>query len=277
MLLDGKIVAKELKLDLKEKVSKLKRKPHLAVVLVGNDPASETYVNSKKKQTEALGMISTVIHMDESLSQNDLLDIVDKLNNDDTVDGILVQLPLPKHIDASIIIERIDVNKDVDGLHPLNVGYLRNDIPNLIPCTPKGIMTLLKYYEIEISGKNALVIGRSQLVGKPISSLLMKENATVTVAHSKTRNIDQLIANSDIIVVAIGVKEMIKASQLREDQVVIDVGIHRDENGLTGDVEKAAYDKVQYITPVPGGVGPLTIASLLENTYIAYMKREGFM
>lgn len=277
MLLDGKIVAKELKLDLKEKVSKLKRKPHLAVVLVGNDPASETYVNSKKKQTEALGMISTVIHTDESLSQNDLLDIVDKLNNDDTVDGILVQLPLPKHIDASIIIERIDVNKDVDGLHPLNVGYLRNDIPNLIPCTPKGIMTLLKYYEIEISGKNALVIGRSQLVGKPISSLLMKENATVTVAHSKTRNIDQLIANSDIIVVAIGVKEMIKASQLREDQVVIDVGIHRDENGLTGDVEKAAYDKVQYITPVPGGVGPLTIASLLENTYIAYMKREGFM
>lgn len=277
MLLDGKIVAKELKLDLKEKVSKLKRKPHLAVVLVGNDPASETYVNSKKKQTEALGMISTVIHMDESLSQNELLDIVDKLNNDDTVDGILVQLPLPKHIDASIIIERIDVNKDVDGLHPLNVGYLRNDIPNLIPCTPKGIMTLLKYYEIELSGKNALVIGRSQLVGKPISSLLMKENATVTVAHSKTRNIDQLIANSDIIVVAIGVKEMIKASQLREDQVVIDVGIHRDENGLTGDVEKAAYDKVQYITPVPGGVGPLTIASLLENTYIAYMKREGFM
>lgn len=277
MLLDGKIVAKELKLDLKEKVSKLKRKPHLAVVLVGNDPASETYVNSKKKQTEALGMISTVIHTDESLSQNDLLDIVDKLNNDNTVDGILVQLPLPKHIDASIIIERIDVNKDVDGLHPLNVGYLRNDIPNLIPCTPKGIMTLLKYYEIEISGKNALVIGRSQLVGKPISSLLMKENATVTVAHSKTRNIDQLIANSDIIVVAIGVKEMIKASQLREDQVVIDVGIHRDENGLTGDVEKAAYDKVQYITPVPGGVGPLTIASLLENTYIAYMKREGFM
>lgn len=277
MLLDGKIVAKELKLDLKEKVSKLKRKPHLAVVLVGNDPASETYVNSKKKQTEALGMISTVIHTDESLSQIDLLDIVDKLNNDDTVDGILVQLPLPKHIDASIIIERIDVNKDVDGLHPLNVGYLRNDIPNLIPCTPKGIMTLLKYYEIEISGKNALVIGRSQLVGKPISSLLMKENATVTVAHSKTRNIDQLIANSDIIVVAIGVKEMIKASQLREDQVVIDVGIHRDENGLTGDVEKAAYDKVQYITPVPGGVGPLTIASLLENTYIAYMKREGFM
>lgn len=277
MLLDGKIVAKELKLDLKEKVSKLKRKPHLAVVLVGNDPASETYVNSKKKQTEALGMISTVIHTDESLSQNDLLDIVDKLNNDDTVDGILVQLPLPKHIDASIIIERIDVNKDVDGLHPLNVGYLRNDIPNLIPCTPKGIMTLLKYYEIELSGKNALVIGRSQLVGKPISSLLMKENATVTVAHSKTRNIDQLITNSDIIVVAIGVKEMIKASQLREDQVVIDVGIHRDENGLTGDVEKAAYDKVQYITPVPGGVGPLTIASLLENTYIAYMKREGFM
>ncbi len=277
MLLDGKIVAKELKLDLKEKVSKLKRKPHLAVVLVGNDPASETYVNSKKKQTEALGMISTVIHTDESLSQNDLLDIVDKLNNDDTVDGILVQLPLPKHIDASIIVERIDVNKDVDGLHPLNVGYLRNDKPNLIPCTPKGIMTLLKYYEIELSGKNALVIGRSQLVGKPISSLLMKENATVTVAHSKTRNIDQLIANSDIIVVAIGVKEMIKASQLREDQVVIDVGIHRDENGLTGDVEKAAYDKVQYITPVPGGVGPLTIASLLENTYIAYMKREGFM
>lgn len=277
MLLDGKIVAKELKLDLKEKVSKLKRKPHLAVVLVGNDPASETYVNSKRKQTEALGMISTVIHTDESLSQNDLLDIVDKLNNDDTVDGILVQLPLPKHIDASIIIERIDVNKDVDGLHPLNVGYLRNDKPNLIPCTPKGIMTLLKYYEIELSGKNALVIGRSQLVGKPISSLLMKENATVTVAHSKTRKIDQLIANSDIIVVAIGVKEMIKASQLREDQVVIDVGIHRDENGLTGDVEKAAYDKVQYITPVPGGVGPLTIASLLENTYIAYMKREGFM
>lgn len=275
MLLDGKKIAKEIKENLKKEIDLLEKKPHLAVVLVGNDPASLTYVNSKKKQSEALGMISTVIKLEASTTPEALLEVVHTLNDDPNVHGILVQLPLPKHIDTNIIVDAIDVKKDVDGLTPLNVGYLRNDRAKLVPCTPKGIMTLLDKYEIELSGKNVLVIGRSQLVGKPIANLLMARNATVTQAHSKTQNLNKFIENSDIIVVAIGRKEMIKAEDLKENQTVIDVGIHRDDKGLVGDVEKRAYDKVRYITPVPGGVGPMTLVSLFENTLIAYKIQEG--
>ncbi|NLC64181.1 MAG: bifunctional 5,10-methylenetetrahydrofolate dehydrogenase/5,10-methenyltetrahydrofolate cyclohydrolase [Erysipelothrix sp.] len=275
MLLDGKKIAKEIKENLKKEIDLLEKKPHLAVVLVGNDPASLTYVNSKKKQSEALGMISTVIKLEASTTTEALLEVVHTLNDDPNVHGILVQLPLPKHIDTNIIVDAIDVKKDVDGLTPLNVGYLRNDRAKLVPCTPKGIMTLLDKYEIELSGKNVLVIGRSQLVGKPIANLLMARNATVTQAHSKTQNLNKFIENSDIIVVAIGRKEMIKAEDLKENQIVIDVGIHRDDKGLVGDVEKRAYDKVRYITPVPGGVGPMTLVSLFENTLIAYKIQEG--
>lgn len=275
MLLDGRKVAKEVKASLKEKVALLKTKPHLVVVLVGSDPASLTYVNSKKRQAEQVGMASSIIKLPESTSTETLLETVKNLNQDDSVHGILVQLPLPKQIDTNTIIDAIDIHKDVDGLHPLNVGLLRNDRPYFIPCTPKGVMTILKSYDIDLEGKNALVIGRSQLIGKPIASLLLKENATVTQAHSKTKNLEQLIENNDIIVVAVGHKEMIKKDMLNEHHIVIDVGIHEDGDTLVGDVEKAAYDKVKAITPVPGGVGPMTIASLLENTYIAYLRKEG--
>lgn len=275
MLLDGRKVAIELKASLKEKIAKLKIKPHLVVVLVGSDPASLTYVNSKKRQAEQVGMASSIIKLPESTSTETLLETVKKLNQDDSVHGILVQLPLPKQIDTNRVIEAIDIHKDVDGLHPLNVGLLRNDRPYFIPCTPKGVMRIFEYYDIELEGKNALVIGRSQLIGKPIASLLLKENATVTQAHSKTKNIQQLIENNDIIIVAVGHKAMIKKDMLNEHHIVIDVGIHEDGETLVGDVEKASYDKVKAITPVPGGVGPMTIASLLENTYIAYLRKEG--
>lgn len=276
MRLDGNKVANELKDTIKKRIKDYARQPHLVVILVGDDPASVTYVNSKKRQCENVGMKSTVKVFDSSISQEFLLEEIDKLNRDEMVDGILVQLPLPNHINSNVVVSKIDVNKDVDGLHPLNVGLLVNDKPNMIPCTPKGIISILDYYDIELEGKNALVIGRSQLVGKPIASLLLSRNATVTIAHSKTQNLSHLVENNDIIVVAVGIKEFLKEHQLNSKHIVIDVGIHREGKKLLGDVERSAYDKVKAATPVPGGVGPMTIASLLENTLIAYERKEGF-
>ena len=276
MRLDGNKVANELKDTIKKRIKDYARQPHLVVILVGDDPASVTYVNSKKRQCENVGMKSTVKVFDSSISQEFLLEEIDKLNRDEMVDGILVQLPLPNHINSNVVVSKIDVNKDVDGLHPLNVGLLVNDKPNMIPCTPKGIISILDYYDIELEGKNALVIGRSQLVGKPIASLLLSRNATVTIAHSKTQNLSHLVENNDIIVVAVGIKEFLKEHQLNSEHIVIDVGIHREGKKLLGDVERSAYDKVKAATPVPGGVGPMTIASLLENTLIAYERKEGF-
>lgn len=276
MRLDGNKVANELKDTIKKRIKDYARQPHLVVILVGDDPASVTYVNSKKRQCENVGMKSTVKVFDSSISQEFLLEEIDKLNRDEMVDGILVQLPLPNHINSNVVVSKIDVNKDVDGLHPLNVGLLVNDKPNMIPCTPKGIISILDYYDIELEGKNALVIGRSQLVGKPIASLLLSRNATVTIAHSKTQNLSHLVENNDIIVVAVGIKEFLKKHQLNSEHIVIDVGIHREGKKLLGDVERSAYDKVKAATPVPGGVGPMTIASLLENTLIAYERKEGF-
>lgn len=276
MRLDGNKVANELKDTIKKRIKDYARQPHLVVILVGDDPASVTYVNSKKRQCENVGMKSTVKVFDSSISQEFLLEEIDKLNRDEMVDGILVQLPLPNHISSNVVVSKIDVNKDVDGLHPLNVGLLVNDKPNMIPCTPKGIISILDYYDIELEGKSALVIGRSQLVGKPIASLLLSRNATVTIAHSKTQNLSHLVENNDIIVVAVGIKEFLKEHQLNSEHIVIDVGIHREGKKLLGDVERSAYDKVKAATPVPGGVGPMTIASLLENTLIAYERKEGF-
>lgn len=275
LILNGFETAKKRRQALSEEIAKLKgRKPGLTVIIVGDDPASQTYVNSKAKLAQEVGFNSEVLRFDVSMSKRALIEEIEKLNEDENVDGILVQLPLPKHIDEGEVIEAISPLKDVDGLHPLNVGYLELNQATLMPCTPKGIMTLLKEYDITLEGKKALVIGRSRLVGKPIASLLLKENATITIAHSKTKNLDALIEENEIIVVAIGKKEFIKANQLKEHHIVIDVGIHRDEGKLYGDVEKLAYDKVKAISPVPKGVGPMTILSLLENTYVAYKIKE---
>lgn len=274
-ILDGFNTAKQCRLKIKQEVESITgRKPGLTVVIVGNDPASQTYVASKKKQAAEVGFVSKVVALDVDTSEEALIEVIEKLNSDISVDGILVQLPLPKHINEDRIIETIAPSKDVDGLHPLNVGYLELNQANLVPCTPKGIMTLIDHYDIELEGKRALVIGRSRLVGKPIATLLLQRNATVTIAHSKTKDLDTLIQQHDIIVVAIGQKEFIKASQLKKEHILIDVGIHRYEGKIYGDVEKKAYEKVAYATPVPKGVGPMTIISLLENTLSAYKLKE---
>lgn len=274
-ILDGFNTAKQCRLKIKQEVESITgRKPGLTVVIVGNDPASQTYVASKEKQAAEVGFVSKVVALDVDTSEEALIEVIEKLNSDISVDGILVQLPLPKHINEDRIIETIAPSKDVDGLHPLNVGYLELNQANLVPCTPKGIMTLIDHYDIELEGKRALVIGRSRLVGKPIATLLLQRNATVTIAHSKTKDLDTLIQQHDIIVVAIGQKEFIKASQLKKEHILIDVGIHRSEGKLYGDVEKKAYEKVAYATPVPKGVGPMTIISLLENTLSAYKLKE---
>lgn len=274
-ILNGFEVSKAIRQSLKEKVAKIEgRKPGLTVVIVGEDPASQTYVASKAKQAQDVGFVSNVLEFDVDISEETLLEEIEKLNQDQTVDGILVQLPLPGHIHEDHVIEAISPMKDVDGLHPLNVGYLELNQKGLVSCTPKGIISLLKAYDIALEGKKALVIGRSRLVGKPVATLLLKENATVTIAHSRTQDLDKLILENDIIVVAIGRKEFIKADQLRDHHIVIDVGIHRHEGKLYGDVEKEAYDKVKAISPVPKGVGPMTIVSLLENTLSAYNMKE---
>lgn len=272
--LDGLHVSKEIRKQIAQEVSEItmqgNRAPSLTVILVGNDPASETYVNSKMKQASAVGIISNTIRLEEDTTEDDVLRHIHALNDDADVDGILVQLPLPKHINEDIIVDAISPRKDVDGLHPLNVGLLEIKRPQFVSCTPKGIMRLLDWYHIDVTGKRALVIGRSRLVGKPIATLLTHANATVTLAHSRTQNLDALIQDSDIVVVAIGQPNFIKASQVQSRQVLVDVGIHRIDSKIVGDVDPKAYEKVAYATPVPKGVGPMTIASLLENTLQAY-------
>ncbi|QIK69012.1 bifunctional methylenetetrahydrofolate dehydrogenase/methenyltetrahydrofolate cyclohydrolase FolD [Erysipelothrix sp. HDW6C] len=277
-LLDGFMVSKAIRSELKDRVAKLisngKRVPCLAVIIVGEDPASQTYVNSKAKQSKDVGYTSQTIALPTQTTQEDLISAVEKLNHDNNVDGILVQLPLPQHIDEDALINAIAPEKDVDGLHPLNVGYLNLGEPTFIPCTPKGIIRLLDWYNINLEGKRALVIGRSRLVGKPIAALLMARNATVTVAHSKTTDLNALLAEAEIIVVAMGRPEFIKAEHIKANQVLVDVGIHRGDGKIIGDVEHAAYEKAAFATPVPKGVGPMTIASLLENTMEAYLRGD---
>lgn len=274
----GSEIALEIKEELKNKVSLLgdKRLPKLCVILVGNNPASLSYVRGKEKGISEVGMLSEVIRLDESISESDLINQINILNNDNSVDGILVQMPLPRHINENRVMENIDPSKDVDGLHPYNIGklYLKED--GLFPCTPLGVIELLKRTNIEISGKHAVVIGRSKLVGNPVSKMLLDENATVTICHSKTKDLKEVCKSGDILIVAIGKEKFVSKEFVKEGAVVIDVGINRNSEGkLVGDVDfDDVKDHVSYITPVPKGVGPMTIAMLLSNTYKAYIKRE---
>lgn len=269
-VIDGKKISQEIKDELREKVASLKnegREAALAVILVGNDPASTVYVGNKKKACEYIGIRSQSYELAEETSEEELLELIEKLNQDDSVNGILVQLPLPKHICEDKIIRAISPQKDVDGFHPQNVGKLVIGEEGFVPCTPAGIILMLKRSGIEIEGKNCVVVGRSNIVGKPMALLMLRENATVTVAHSRTQNLKEICRQADILIVAIGKPRFITAEYIKEGAVVVDVGIHRDENNkLCGDVK---YDEVaehtSAITPVPGGVGPMTIAMLMHN------------
>ncbi len=273
-LINGKEIAGKVTEKVKERVDNLKAKgitPGLAVVLVGSDPASQTYVNSKTRTCERLGMYSVMFELEETISEEELLNSVEKLNQDEKIHGILVQLPLPKQINEDRVIAAISPLKDVDGFHPVSVGKMMIGQPTFLSCTPFGVMKLLEYSDIEIEGKHAVVIGRSNIVGKPMGQLLLQKNATVTYCHSKTKNLHNITKQADILIVATGQPKMIDSSYLKEGVVVIDVGIHRNEdNKLCGDVDFASAKEVaSKITPVPGGVGPMTIAMLMENTCLA--------
>ena len=271
-LIDGKLISSQIKDECKEKVASLKEKGievTLAVIQVGEDPASSVYVNNKKKACEYIGANSLSYNLPEDSTQEDLLKIIDDLNNDPKVDGILVQLPLPKHFDEDEVIRRINPDKDVDGFHPINVGRLSIGEKGFVSCTPAGIIELLKRSNVEIEGKECVIIGRSNIVGKPMSMLMLRENATVTVCHSRTKNLKEVTKRADILIVAIGKPKMIDASYVKDGAVVIDVGIHRpdpDSKKLCGDVDFESVEPIAgKITPVPGGVGPMTIAMLMSN------------
>jgi methylenetetrahydrofolate dehydrogenase (NADP+) / methenyltetrahydrofolate cyclohydrolase len=270
-LIDGKVVAARVRAEVKAEVEKLKAErglvPGLTVVRVGEDPASKIYVNGKKKAAEEVGFNSWELHPDDKITQDELLSLVDKLNKDPAVHGILVQLPLPKHIDAERIISAVKPEKDVDGFHPMNAGKLSLGKPALRPCTPYGVMRLLQEVGCDPSGKRAVVVGRSNIVGKPMALMLLAADATVTVCHRKS-NLAAEVANADIVVAAVGVPELIKGEWIKPGAVVIDVGMNRMPDGkLKGDVEfDKAKERASFITPVPGGVGPMTIAMLMRNT-----------
>lgn len=258
--------------------NKYGRAPKLSVILVGNDPASMTYVKNKGKSCNEVGIESDMHYLPFSTSQEELLSLIKTLNEDDCVDGILVQLPLPKHIDKNVVLNAIDYRKDVDGLHPMNVGLLNTSEECIIPCTPKGILSLLKSENVEIAGKHTVVIGRSNLVGKPMAQLMLRENASVTVCHSKTRDLSYLTRQGEILIVAIGCPNLINADMIKPGAVVVDVGINSVDGKMVGDVYNSIdvssiEKKAAAITPVPGGVGPMTIASLLENTFEIYKRR----
>lgn len=270
-LISGKDLSGEIREEIKDEVEKLKAKgiePHITVILIGDNPASLSYVRGKEKAAQALGMSSEVLRMEESTSEEELITLVKELNENEKVHGILVQLPLPDHIDEQVVVETIDPNKDVDGFHPVNVGRMMLGQDTLLPCTPFGVMKMLEWKGIEVEGKNAVIVGSSNIVGKPMGQLLLREEATVTNCHIKTRDLKEHTRLADILVVAAGVPHLIKDEHVKEGAVVIDVGINRLEDGsLTGDVDfEKVKDKVSYITPVPGGVGPMTITMLLYNT-----------
>ncbi len=281
MIISGKELSARLKAEMAEQVAgfpaKYGRVPHLVVILVGDDPASVSYVTGKAKASEVVGIRNTTVRKPDTISEEELLSLIRELNADDTVDGILVQLPLPKHISEAKVIETIAKEKDVDGFHPLNVAALWQKQPCTVACTPKGIIKLLKEAGVTISGKRAVVIGRSNIVGLPVAKLLLDENATVTIAHSRTVNLPELTRQAEILVVAIGKPRFVTADMVSEGTVVIDVGVNRDpETGkLCGDVDFAAVEpKASVITPVPGGVGPMTICCLMENTIECFLRRQ---
>lgn len=270
-IINGKELAASLRQKMKAEVTDLKEQgltPQLTVILVGNNPASRSYVNGKKRASAEVGIDSNIIELAEETSEEELLNIITELNEDVRVHGILVQLPLPEHIREQQVIEHIIPEKDVDGFHPINIGRMMTGNDALLPCTPYGIIRMLKSEKISLEGKNVVVIGRSNIVGKPVGQLLLNENATVTYCHSRTKNLTAFTKNADILIVAIGIPDAIGAEHVKEGAVVIDVGINRIEDGsLTGDVDfDAVVDQVSHITPVPRGVGPMTIAMLLENT-----------
>ena len=269
-LIDGKLISTQIKDELKAEVTELKAKgitPCLAVIQVGNDPASCVYVNNKKKACAYIGIESLSYELDENISQEELLTIIDELNHNEMVNGILVQLPLPKHIDENIVIHSIVPEKDVDGFHPETVGNMCIGSKGFLPCTPAGVIQLLKRSNIDIEGKECVVIGRSNIVGKPMAMLLLRENGTVTITHSRTKDLKEITKRADILVAAIGKPQFVTSEYVKEGAVVIDVGIHRNENNkLCGDVDfDDVIGKVSAITPVPGGVGPMTIAMLMNN------------
>ncbi len=279
-LLDGSKVADKVEADISQEVDNLQEQgiyPTLAVILAGHDPASQVYVSYKEKACERVGIESRVIDLPDEVTEEEVLAEVEALNDDEEVDGILVQLPLPDSVEnEDKIIKAVDPEKDVDGFHPENVGELTIHGTDLAPCTPKGIMEIMERYNIDLEGKDAVVIGRSNIVGKPLATMLRRANATVTTCHSRTKNLKAHTKRADLLAVAIGKPEYITADMVKEDAIVIDIGTNRTEDGVTGDVDfEDVIDKVQAITPVPGGVGPMTIATLLENTLIACRKRRG--
>ena len=271
-IIDGKKVSAEVKEEVRQQTLKLKEThgitPGLAVVIVGDDPASRVYVNNKKKACELVGFKSEEYALPAETTQQELLNLVETLNNKDDINGILVQLPLPKHLDDKAVIAAINPKKDVDAFHAVNVGKIMLGEYDFLPCTPAGVMEMLHSYNIEVSGKNCVVIGRSNIVGKPMAMLLLHENGTVTICHSRTRDIAEVTKQADILVAAVGRPKFVTADMVKDGAVVIDVGMDRDENGkLCGDVDfENVKDKCSYITPVPGGVGPMTIATLMKNT-----------
>jgi len=280
-IIDGKLVSSNIRETIKEKTKLIKEKyskvPGLASVLVGEDPASQIYVRNKRKSCEDVGIYSEEHKLPETTTEEQLLDLIKSLNNNEKINGILVQLPLPNHIDDSKILNSVSPEKDVDGFHPVNAGHLFEGKPKFIPCTPHGIIKMLEFYKIDIEGKNAVVLGRSNIVGKPAAILLLQKNATVTICHSRTKDLTNVLKNADIIVAAIGRAHFVKKEMVKQGAVVIDVGINRLETGkLAGDVD---FDEIKevasYITPVPGGVGPMTITMLLWNTLASLEKSIG--
>lgn len=279
-ILDGKQIAKDYRQGLQDQVEALKEKgftPKLSVILVGNDGASQSYVRSKKKAAEKIGMISEIIHLEETATEEEVLNELNRLNNDDSVSGILVQVPLPKQVSEQKILEAINPDKDVDGFHPINIGKLYIDEQTFVPCTPLGIMEILKHADIDLEGKNAVVIGRSHIVGQPVSKLLLQKNASVTILHSRSKDMASYLKDADVIVSAVGKPGLVTKDVVKEGAVIIDVGNTPDENGkLKGDVDYDAVKEIAgAITPVPGGVGPLTITMVLNNTLLAEKMRRG--
>jgi methylenetetrahydrofolate dehydrogenase (NADP+)/methenyltetrahydrofolate cyclohydrolase len=275
-IIDGKKISEELKSAIALEVSGLNSKPGLAVILVGDNAASKVYVNNKEKGCQEVGFNSIKINRDKNTTEKELLQLIQDLNNDETIDGILVQLPLPNHIDTKKVIEAIDPIKDVDGFHKENMGRLLQNNPTLRPCTPRGVMTMLEKSNINPSGLDAVVIGASNIVGRPMAIELLNAGATVTICHSKTQDLPGKVKSADIVVAAVGIPRFVQADWLKKGSIVIDVGINRLETGeLVGDVDfDQAKDVVNAITPVPGGVGPMTIATLLENTLLAHKYRN---
>ncbi|HEN9375144.1 TPA: bifunctional methylenetetrahydrofolate dehydrogenase/methenyltetrahydrofolate cyclohydrolase [Streptococcus agalactiae] len=277
-LIDGKALSQKMQAELGRKVERLKEQhgiiPGLAVILVGDNPASQVYVRNKERSALEAGFKSETLRLSESISQEELIDIIHQYNEDKSIHGILVQLPLPQHINDKKIILAIDPKKDVDGFHPMNTGHLWSGRPMMVPCTPAGIMEMFREYHVDLEGKHAVIIGRSNIVGKPMAQLLLDKNATVTLTHSRTRNLSEVTKEADILIVAIGQGNFVTKDFVKEGAVVIDVGMNRDENGkLIGDVvfEQVA-EVASMITPVPGGVGPMTITMLLEQTYQAALR-----